>query len=191
MSNKLSKTTRGTGGFGSTNKKKDVLFINRVKARTAALENHHIKTSLTYLHTSDDSETKEDAHLYPTIPPAVGKDKSYASVRPVNTPMTASYSLNKSLPATTTYSTDFFSQATGFYNNNNLIQHLSKTGLHNVTIQKNDPPLSDEGTTATMRSRKRNTKPSTTAHLQYSDVWHVDIGFGPTTAIGGFATASC
>ena len=35
-----------------------------------------------------------------------------------------------------------------------------------------------------MPSKKRNTTPSNPPP-NYSDIWHVDIGYGPTTAIGG------
>ena len=65
------------------------------------------------------------------------------------------------------------------------MKYLPHIGLNNATITKRDEPtLSDECFHATLKSRKQYTTPFTKP-LQYSDVWHMDIGFGPTAAIGG------
>ena len=40
------------------------------------------------------------------------------------------------------------------------------------------------GSVASLSSQKRQTKPSTPP-IAYSDIWHMDIGHGPCTAIGG------
>ena len=182
----LTQTARGTGGFGSTDKSSAYTFINRLKAKKAVLQNDDIRNAIKYHSTNNDSNEKEDEHLYMSTFPVPNKTKSCTSTSPVLPRMTASYSVNKSLPATASYSTDYLSQSTGFYNNNNFIKYINDIGTSNVKIQLNDvPPLSDEGHTATMRSKRRNTTPSQTPKLSYSDVWHIDIGFGPTTAIGG------
>ena len=186
VSQSLSNTARGQGGFGSSSKSQDITFINRIKAKKAALDNIHNKQNLQVLQSNDDSDTPEDTFLHPSLPPVISKEKSHISSLPAHTSIPANYSINKSLPATASYNMDFISQSTGYYNNTNFVKYLPTTGLPNITIKMNDvPPLSDEGHTATMRSRRRNTTPSTTHHLKYSDIWHVDIGFGPTTAIGG------
>ena len=186
ISDTLSKTKRNEGGFGSTNNTPPSNFINRLKAKQAVLQNTSDKQHMKYLFSNPNSDTQEDPHLQMKCLPINKKEKSSTSTLPVNIRIPASHSINSSLPATASFSTDFLSQATGFYNNTNFIKHIRDIGKPNVRIAVNDvPPLSDEGHTATMRSRRRNTTPSSTENLQYSDIWHVDIGFGPTTAIGG------
>ena len=89
------------------------------------------------------------------------------------------------MPKSVRLSRDFLSQATGFYNKDNIIKYLPQLGNNTTTITKERAPtLPDKGYHATMKSKRRN-KTSSQTKLQYSDIWHMDIGFGPTTAIGG------
>ena len=182
LSNNLPKTIRDKGGFGSTSKSDDMALINRIIAKQAVLKDKQ-SNSIKHHKLNDDPDTDEHLILISNSHPVpTSKSKSPSIATPVPP---AENSVNHSLPKTASYTKDFVAQATGFYNNDNIIKYLPLTGCDNITITKSQaPPLSDEGFTATMRSRRRNTKPTTTKY-NYSDVWHMDIGFGPTTAIGG------
>ena len=93
--------------------------------------------------------------------------------------------VNSSTPKTISLSQDALFRSIGFLNPKMLQQHLNLLGNKSVRIQnlaKN--PTVDPGETASMPSRKRNKIPSQPAR-HYGDIWHVDIGYGPNTAIGG------
>ena len=185
--NNLSQTSRGPGGFGSSNTKpKDLHFINRLKAKTAALRATTKRHGIQLVNISDRSDGVEDTCLHTSVPPVdVTNKKSSGPNATVHPPILPENSVNHSLPKTATFSQDYLAQSTGFYNNNNFIKYVPTVRDNNVNIKQHDgPPLSDEGYSATLRSRRRNTSPSKTSYA-YSDVWHMDIGYGPTTAIGG------
>ena len=55
--------------------------------------------------------------------------------------------------------------------------------MHVQNIQKQ--PFLDLGKTASMRARNKNTTPLKVPS-KFSDTWHIDIGYGPCTSIGGF-----
>ena len=188
LTNTLPSTVRESGGFGSSNSAvtKDMAFINRIKAKAAAYRIVSQKNAIKIHNPNADPHDQEDDIFMPThIPVPKSQRKSLSSPSAALPPVLPEYSINKSLPKTARYSQDFLAHATGYYNNKNIIKYIKDTSLPNVTITKQDgPPISDEGYTATLRSKRRNTKPST-ARLNYSDVWHMDIGFGPTSAIGG------
>ena len=185
VTNTLPSTTRGNQGFGSTNRD-DVTFINRLKARAAAhrvaITKNNIKL---YNPNSDPHEDEDEVLMTSHLPVPKSQKKSLPTTSAALPSVLPENKVNMSLPATARYSQDFLAHTTGYYNNKNIIKYINQTTKNNVQITKQDgPPLSDEGQTATLRSKRRNTKPST-KQLQYSDVWHIDIGFGPTSAIGG------
>ena len=93
--------------------------------------------------------------------------------------------VNTTLPKKITFSRDALHRATGFYNTQNLIKHLHELGQDTVQIQS-IPKVDavNPGETASLPSQKRQTNPSTLPR-HYSDIWHMDIGHGPCTAIGG------
>ena len=94
--------------------------------------------------------------------------------------------VNHSIPKHISMNRDFISQATGFYNTNTLIKHFNSLSQPTVSLSAIDKnPVLDEGEAATINARKRNTKPSQPPS-QYSQIWHMDIGYGPTTSVGGF-----
>ena len=182
----LPPTHRGHKGFGSTNTiEKQKIFINRIKAKMSALHNSNAKQNLK-LHQIDNApNTPEDAYLQSTIEPVTSIHKHPPSSSP-NPSILPENKVNHSLPKSVRFSKDFLAQATGFYNNDNISKYLPILGNDTVTIShKNGMQLSDEGNHSTMRSRRRNTTKSPTTSLAYSDCWHMDIGFGPTSAIGG------
>ncbi len=61
---------------------------------------------------------------------------------------------------------------------------MSKLASTPISIRRDTNPRIDPGEVASMKSSRRNTTPSNLPN-HYSDVWHLDIGFGPCTAIGG------
>jgi hypothetical protein len=62
---------------------------------------------------------------------------------------------------------------------------MHKLGTKHVQIQNLPATESiDDGETASIHSSRRNTTPSLPPKA-YGDVWHMDIGYGPCTAIGG------
>ena len=96
-----------------------------------------------------------------------------------------SETINSSIPKHITMTTDFINQSTGFYNTKTLLKYFNQLSKPTVSISTIDKEHTiDEGMAATMQSRKRNNTPLPPPK-QYSHTWHMDIGFGPTTAIGG------
>ena len=98
---------------------------------------------------------------------------------------TCNEAVNTTLPKKLILSQDALHRAVGFYNTHNLLKHIHDIGCKTVQIQQL-PKLDqiDPGETASMPSQRHQTKPSTLPK-HYSDIWHMDIGHGPCTAIGG------
>ena len=186
VSNNLPKTNRGQGGFGSTDRA-DKHFISRLKAIAAASRAQTKSTQTSKLiQLNEDPNVSEDPSLQLSSAPVPLIDKNQVPSPVATSPsVLPAQKVNQSLPKSARFSYDFFNQATGFYNNQNFIKYMKDVGKHNVTLKHQDgTSISDEGKYATMRSKRRNTNPSNKKY-QYSDIWHVDIGFGPTAAIGG------
>ena len=92
--------------------------------------------------------------------------------------------VNSALPQVVTLSRDNIRRATGFLKSESLIKHIKTLGKRTVHIQNlpRDPAI-DPGEYASMKkSRKSTNNPTVRAP---GENWHVDIGFGPCTAIGG------
>ena len=93
--------------------------------------------------------------------------------------------VNHSLPATVVMSQDALHRAIGFRSITTLMKQMNKLGTKNVQIQNLPQTESiDDGAMASLHSSRRNTTPSVPPK-SYSDIWHMDIGYGPCTAIGG------
>ncbi len=95
------------------------------------------------------------------------------------------HTVNSATPNRLVLSHEAIHRAIGFTNATTLLKNIHKTGKGNVHIQNlQQPHHLDPGEVASLKSKQRNTTP-----LQpppnYSDIWHMDIGFGPCTAIGG------
>ena len=65
-----------------------------------------------------------------------------------------------------------------------IIKHLPQVSANTLTVAPDSNPITDWGTVSTMNSSRRNTTPSKPPP-NYSDVWHMDIGYGPFVGIGG------
>jgi hypothetical protein len=107
---------------------------------------------------------------------------------PVTTPQITPLpvdSVNNALPKRVTMSRDALHQAIGFQNTTSLIKHMHQLGTKSVSIQ-NLPRTEnlDPGETASIHSAQYNTNPLKIPQ-KYGDIWHMDIGYGPDTAIGG------
>ena len=91
---------------------------------------------------------------------------------------------NASMPQILPMTREYLAQSFGYLGTNKIIRLLSKTSKKTIRIHNEHSPNLDPGSAATMHSNKRNTTPLERAST-YSAKWHMDIGFGPTTAIGG------
>ena len=186
LSNELPSTSRGTRGFGSTNgSATNNTFIPRLKAKMKLRKVSTRSGALRLHQVNNQPDTPVDRCFLPkNLPVPLRKEKSSPS-NVQSPPILPEYKVNHSLPKLVRISRDFLSQATGFYNNDNIIKYMPDLGNESTLVNKQThTPLHDEGHHATMKSKRRNTNPSPLP-LEYSDVWHMDIGFGPTTAIGG------
>jgi hypothetical protein len=77
-------------------------------------------------------------------------------------------------------------QSIGFQNPSILIKHLHQLGDESVQLQNLQQTIViDVGTIASIKSNQHNSTPSRPP-AKYSNIWHIDIGYGPNTpAIGG------
>ena len=93
--------------------------------------------------------------------------------------------VNSALPKAVTISRDVLRKSIGFLSTKPLLKHLASLGDNSLKVPSySDSPSLDPGMNASIKSSRRNTTPSRLPQ-NYSDVWHLDIGFGPCTAIGG------
>ena len=107
------------------------------------------------------------------------------TVRPIRHIPIPVDTVNASLPKNIVMSRDALHRAIGFQNSTVLLKNIHKLGTKSVTIQ-NLPRVEqiDPGETASIHSSRRNTT-SKSIPTSYSDIWHMDIGYGPETSIGG------
>jgi dUTPase len=145
-----------------------------------------IPTDLAPLVTMDDILHNSNIHkvpVTPTTPPSVVPPPNASSVPTSTTPPRPRTNLSE--PNVVSISHDNLAKAVGFRHTNQLIKHFHTLGTKHVHIQHQErPPFLDPGDTATMNSKRRNTSTSTPPP-NYSDIWHIDIGYGPCTSIGG------
>jgi dUTPase len=93
-------------------------------------------------------------------------------------------SVNAALPKVVTMTCQCLLQLIGFRKPDHLLKHMRSLSSTPIRLQPDSSPQLDPGETATMHSSRRNTTPLSPPS-SYSDVWHLDIGYGPCTAIGG------
>ena len=125
---------------------------------------------------SDDDDSSVCAALHP---PDVNNPTDMTPVDPSK--------INKSLPQKISISRDYLLKSIGHRDTTlflNSLQTISTKSL-SVVPEWQDKDITDQGSSATMSSRRRNQSPSEPPP-SYSDIWHMDIGFGPCTSIGGF-----
>jgi hypothetical protein len=114
------------------------------------------------------SENSSTENLNPSKP----KPLPWASV-PSNTPSTVNLTHDRLL------------KSIGFLSNPKMHKAIQLSAQPTITIQDFDRnPTLDPGEIASLRAADRNTKPSPLPD-NAGDIWHCDIGFGPTKAIGG------
>ena len=100
-------------------------------------------------------------------------------------PPPASDRVNSAQPKKVSMSKDVLRRSIGFLSTQPLLKHIDDISENTVKIQQfSDSPTIDPGMAASIKARRRNKTPSNIPK-HYSDVWHLDIGYGPCTAIGG------
>ena len=141
-------------------------------------------TSITTHHLDNGPSPEMNPVLHQNIPTNLIPVESQQNNKDNLTPSCLE-AVSSTLPKKITMSRDALHRAVGYYNVNNLIKHLHEIGQKTVQVQ-NIPKIDliDTGEVASMPSQKRQTTPSTPPP-SYSDIWHMDIGHGPCTAIGG------
>jgi deoxyuridine 5'-triphosphate nucleotidohydrolase len=93
--------------------------------------------------------------------------------------------VNNALPKRVTLSREALHRAIGFQNPTLLTKNIHRLGTKSVQIQNiQQAEAIDPGETASMHSARCNTKPLPSPD-HYSDIWHMDIGYGPNASIGG------
>jgi hypothetical protein len=121
-----------------------------------------------------------------TIPKPI-KDRTLVTIpgeRPLLTPLPMDI-VNNSLPKRVTMSQDALHRAIGFQSPSVLLKNIHKLGTKSVQIQNLQRSDNiDIGETASMNSARRNTTPLPSPK-NYSDIWHMDIRYGPGAAFGG------
>ena len=120
------------------------------------------------------------------LQPTVTKEINLSSDTPTAPPSSSSSRVPSSEPDYVTLSRDNLAKAVGFRNTDFLIKNmhqLSNKKLHIQRISKS--PFMDPGEAASIRSRNKNKDPLPIPS-KYSHTWHIDIGYGPCTGIGGF-----
>ena len=95
--------------------------------------------------------------------------------------------VNSSELASVTLLRETLAKAVGFQQTEFLVKHIHKLSNNKVHIQRlQKSPFIDPGESATMKLNQRNKTPSIPPQ-NYSDIWHIDIGYGPCTSIGGIS----
>lgn len=94
--------------------------------------------------------------------------------------------VNHALPKQSVLSRNALTRAIGFQNPRHLIKHINRLGQGNITIQNLYPGIEmiTDAMTASLPKTKSN-KQLSTPPKAYRDAWHTDIGYTPSTAIGG------
>ena len=177
-----------------------VLYSNRNKCKPLHL--NHDKNNTTYARVMNENNISE-AEYSQNHPQLIPEDKMshYISVtnpssstiqhhqqqdQPSSTThvKSSTYSVNKSLPKNMRVDRKFIEQATGLSNIDNVISQMSEVSNNKLSVSQDINPVQDAGIHSTMNSVKSNKTP-----LQppphYSQIWHMDIGYGPCRAIGG------
>ena len=104
-------------------------------------------------------------------------------------PILPTEKLNSSIPSKIKLSRDFVAQATGYHKSNMLMKYFDQVSTPNVTIDSiAKSEILVDGETATLKSKKKNKTPGNLPK-HFSDVWHMDIVYGPCAAIGGIKYA--
>ena len=92
---------------------------------------------------------------------------------------------NSALPKRLNITKERLLQSIGYLDADKLIKLLpTLVKEETIHIQGDSSPRINPGQTTTMHNLKRSQK-KTSLPTKFGDIWHVDIGFGPSKAIGG------
>ena len=123
--------------------------------------------------------------LSPPSPIANSITPSSPSTVPAVPPLPVEARPNSALPKRLNITTDRLLQSIGFLKPDRLLKLLPTLfPPDTIHIQEDVSPAIPSGATATIPSTKRSTSPVPIPPT-FGAVWHVDIGFGPSKAIGG------
>jgi len=201
------KTSRGQGGFGSTGKyaqqtrrithevcpqtgQVTSTFLDRSKKTKPKAKRlaHPISTGVH--HPSDAKDvlptpelTSKNPHLKQTHP----NDKPIAKpIIPTAPRVRPSEKVNNSSAQQVQKTQDNLAQLIGYLKPDKLLKHIKTLGTGSVTISGlHRNPRVDPGETASIRKARRNLRKKSSLPASYSDIWYMDIGFGPCTGKGG------
>jgi hypothetical protein len=175
------------------------LIVTRDSTPTKYSIRHVSRPSPTRLQPSSPQAPTHDPALVPntniiptTAPlpmyhPPIDSHKHINASPSLTSPRTTSPidSVNSALPKVVTMSHKSLLQSIGFRKPDSLLKNMTKLSSVPIHLERDVSPRVDPGTAATMSSSRRNTSPSSPP-AAYSDVWHIDIGYGPCSAIGGY-----
>ena len=103
---------------------------------------------------------------------------------PTHITPSASSSVSAALPKTVSMTRESLLQSIGFLQPDKLLNNLKTLTNMKLTIESDSNPKINAGSTASMHSSNKNKIPNDLP-ANVGDIWHMDIGFGPCTAIGG------
>ena len=90
-----------------------------------------------------------------------------------------------STPAKVSFTPDRLLKCIGFLSSSKMQKALCNTSLNSINILDIDKiPTLDPGETASLKAAARN-RSKLPLPDNVGDVWHIDIGFGPSRAVGG------
>jgi deoxyuridine 5'-triphosphate nucleotidohydrolase len=197
-----SPTTR-KGGFGSTNtpntrivryhlQNRDILVLNtsrnshyRIRRDTLVHNEPTNNPTNTITVTNLQDKSSDSSHILTMANHQLPANNTtpQSSTAPPLTP-TASSAVPTATPKVVSMTEDVLLQSIGYRKTKSLINYLKSQSRPSIRIQKDKNPAIPEGSTATIRSKNRNTTPLEIPP-NVGDVWHLDIGYGPRSAIGG------
>ena len=135
---------------------------------TSNLSNNNTTSDISSTKTQPVTQLQSEEDLNGDVPPILPNEKC-----------------NSSIPKHLTFSKDFVAQAIGYHKLNLLLKYFNRVAQPNITISASDKSKTlNDGETATLKSKKKNSRPSKIPE-KYSDVWHMDIVYGPCVAIAG------
>ena len=117
---------------------------------------------------------------HPPLPSESDKTLTSPSIQ---TPSSSS-SVNAASPKAVSMTRESLLQSIGYLHPDKLLKHMKELTTSNVTIETDKNPKINPGSTASIRSKNKNRVPNDLPSST-GKVWHMDIGFGPCTSIGG------
>ena len=167
------------------NTSKSNIKVRRLQSRQRSSPILKPPNSVIIEHLDGDETTPTDSTLgmkHKSIPVRSQITPSPSTMPTIPTSPTAR--VNSSIPKVVTMTRDCLLQSIGFRKPDSIIKNMKHLASTSIQLERDQNPRIDPGETASMKASRRNTSPSTPS-LSYSNVWHLDIGYGPCTAIGG------